>query len=53
FGVDASVLIGEISLAVDRGLTLEMVAESVHAHPTLSEIIMEVAKQALGRAFYK
>lgn len=53
FGEDASVLIEELALAVDSGLTLEDIADSVHAHPTLSELIMETAKNALGKAFFK
>lgn len=53
FGVDASVLIEEISLAIENNLTLENVADSIHAHPTLSEIVMESAKNALGKSFNK
>lgn len=53
FGVDASVLIAEIAVAVEKGLTLEDIANSIHAHPTLSEILMETAKNALGRAFHR
>ncbi len=53
FGPDASVLIGEIALAVDRGLKLEDLADCIHAHPTLSEIVMETAKSGLGKAFHK
>lgn len=53
FGVDASVLIAEIAFAMDSGLTLEAIADSIHAHPTLSEIVMETAKNALGKAFHK
>lgn len=53
FGADASVLIAEIAMAVEHALTLEMIADSVHAHPTLSEIVMETAKDALGKAFHK
>ena len=53
FGEDASVLIEEISTAIQNGLTLENVADSIHAHPTLSEIVMETCKNALGKAFHK
>jgi dihydrolipoamide dehydrogenase len=53
FGEDASVLIEEIATAIQNGLTLEDVADSIHAHPTLSEIVMETCKNALGKAFYK
>lgn len=53
FGTDASVLIEEISLAIENNLTLENVADSIHAHPTLSEIVMESAKNSLGKSFNK
>jgi len=53
FGEDASILIEEIALAIQNGLTLEDVADSIHAHPTLSEIVMETCKNALGKAFHK
>lgn len=53
FGVDASILIQEIALAVDQKLTIDKLADSVHAHPTLSEIVMETAKNALGKSFVK
>ena len=53
FGEDASVLIEEISTAIQNGLTLEDIGESIHAHPTLSEIVMETCKNALGKAFHK
>jgi dihydrolipoamide dehydrogenase len=53
FGEDASILIEEIATAIQNGLTLEDVADSIHAHPTLSEIVMETCKNALGKAFYK
>lgn len=47
-GEGASTLIGEMALAVANELTLECVAEVVHAHPTLSEAWMEAAFIALG-----
>ncbi len=53
FGPEASVLIGEIAAAIECGMTLEALSESIHAHPTLSEILMETAKTALGKAFHK
>lgn len=53
FGPEASVLIGEIAAAVECGMTLDALSESIHAHPTLSEILMETAKTALGKAFHK
>jgi dihydrolipoamide dehydrogenase len=53
FGVDASVLIEEIALAIENKLTVDSIANSIHAHPTLSEIVMECSKNALGRSFHR
>ncbi|RQG96209.1 dihydrolipoyl dehydrogenase [Natrarchaeobius oligotrophus] len=51
-GPEASELIAEVGLAVELGATLEDVASTVHAHPTLSESVMEAAENALGRAIH-
>ncbi|MXV62557.1 dihydrolipoyl dehydrogenase [Natronorubrum sp. JWXQ-INN-674] len=51
-GPEASELIGELGLAVELGATLEDVASTVHAHPTLSESVMEAAENALGHAIH-
>lgn len=40
-GPHATDLIGELTLAVHFGLTAEQVGEVIHAHPTLSEAVME------------
>ena len=53
FGPQGSVLIEELSLALEMGLKLEDIALSIHAHPTLSELVMETCKLALGLAFDK
>ena len=53
FGPQGSVLIEEFSLAIEAGLKLEDIALSIHAHPTLSELVMETCKLALGLAFDK
>jgi len=51
-GPEASELIAEIGLAVEAELSLADVAETIHAHPTLSEATMEAAEHALGRAIH-
>lgn len=48
FGPDASVLISELALAIQKRLTLDDLANTIHTHPTLPEAIMESAKSALG-----
>jgi len=51
-GAEASDLIAEAAVAVRTGLTLEAMAETVHAHPTLPEGLKEAAESALGRAIH-
>ncbi|WP_238177974.1 dihydrolipoyl dehydrogenase [Paenibacillus contaminans] len=47
-GAEASGLIAEMGLAVEMGATLQDVAITIHAHPTLGEMTMEAAEAALG-----
>ena len=47
-GREASNLIAELALAIEMGATLEDVALTIHAHPTLGEMTMEAADVALG-----
>ena len=47
-GVGASDLIGELVIAMEAGMTAEDVALSIHAHPTLSETIMDASELELG-----
>ncbi|MHB1652112.1 MAG: dihydrolipoyl dehydrogenase [Desulfitobacteriaceae bacterium] len=51
-GPQASSLIPELVLAVQKGLTAEDLAHTVHAHPTLPEAIMEAAHGILGKALH-
>lgn len=48
-GAHASELIAEAVLAIEMAATLEDVAGSIHAHPTLGEQFAEAARLALGR----
>lgn len=43
-GPEASDLIAEAGLAVKHHLTIEQLAETIHAHPTLAESLQEVAE---------
>ncbi len=52
-GEHATDLIGEIALAVKNGLTAEDIYETIHAHPTLPEMVMEAAEDTLGLAVHK
>ncbi len=47
-GPSATELIHEITLAMNLEATLEEVAETIHAHPTLSEVTYEAALTVLG-----
>ncbi len=47
-GAHASDLIAEAALAVRQGLTAAELAETIHAHPTLAETVMEAAEAVDG-----
>ncbi len=47
-GPHATDLIAEATLAIEKGLTGEDLARTIHAHPTLTEIMGEVASKAVG-----
>ncbi len=47
-GSDMSNVISEATLAIELGATIEDLALTIHAHPTMSESIMEAAEKALG-----
>jgi dihydrolipoamide dehydrogenase len=51
-GPHATELIAEASLAVRLGLTAAEVAHTIHAHPTLSEVILEAAWGQLDGAIH-
>lgn len=45
-GAHASDLIGEAALAVGRSMTASEVANNIHPHPTLSELLQEACRQS-------
>jgi len=51
-GPEAADLVAEAALALEMGATLEDVALTIHAHPTLPEAFMEACKAALGEAIH-
>jgi dihydrolipoamide dehydrogenase len=51
-GPHATDLIAEATLAMQMGGTVEDVAATIHAHPTLAEIMLEVSSKALDRALH-
>ena len=52
-GAEATELIAEMGLAKGLEATWEDIAMTVHAHPTLSEAIMEAALDAFGSAIHQ
>ncbi len=51
-GPEATELLPELVLAHEAGLSPEAVAQTVHAHPTLNEAIMEAAHGVFGKAIH-
>lgn len=51
-GPRATDLIAEASLAIQMGVSVQDLAATIHAHPTLAEIMMETSLKALGRALH-
>jgi len=51
-GPHASDLIHEGTLAIRNGITTKDISETIHAHPTLSEVLMEAAEQSHGEAIH-
>ena len=49
-GAEATELIAELTLALRLEATYEELLATMHAHPTLSEAVMEAAGQAFGEA---
>jgi dihydrolipoamide dehydrogenase len=52
-GAEASNLIAEVALAIEmRGTTFEDIASTIHAHPTLGEMVMEAAENGIGMGIH-
>ncbi len=51
-GPHATDLIAEATLAVRMGATVSDLAETIHAHPTLPEIMFEASLKAAGRSLH-
>jgi dihydrolipoamide dehydrogenase len=52
-GAEAPELISEIALAMQHGLTVHEVAETIHSHPTISEMVLEGCEAVVGKAIHK
>lgn len=51
-GQGASDMIAELALAIEAGMTVEDIAMTIHAHPTLGEIAMEAAEVVMGHPIH-
>ncbi|MEA5077018.1 MAG: dihydrolipoyl dehydrogenase [Anaerolineaceae bacterium] len=51
-GPEVSELLPELTLAWQNELTAEEIARNIHAHPTLSEVLMEAAEDVEGKAIH-
>jgi dihydrolipoamide dehydrogenase len=51
-GVHAVEMIHEIGVAIADGLSIAELGEIIHAHPTVSEMVMDAAQQGVGVAPY-
>jgi dihydrolipoamide dehydrogenase len=52
-GYDATELLAELGLAMRLECTAAEIMRTMHAHPTLSEAVMEAAADALGVCVHK
>lgn len=51
-GSDATEMIAELGVARTLGTTAQEIMKTIHAHPTLSEAVMEAAADAFGEAIH-
>ncbi|MBN2007599.1 MAG: dihydrolipoyl dehydrogenase [Anaerolineae bacterium] len=51
-GAEATELLPELLLAHTAGLSPDAIAHTVHAHPTLNEVLMEAAHSVFGKAIH-
>lgn len=52
-GAHASEIVHEGAVLLGQGAGVEAIAHTVHAHPTLSEAVLEAAEDCLGQATHK
>jgi dihydrolipoamide dehydrogenase len=51
-GASATDLIAEATLAIKMGATLEDLVWTVHAHPTMAEMLLEVSHKGIGKPIH-
>ncbi len=51
-GAHVTDVIHEVAVAVQNGLTVQQVGETIHAHPTIAEAVMEAAHDVHGESVH-
>lgn len=51
-GPEASTLIHEAVIAMQNEITVDRIVESIHAHPTYAEVLLEAFEDCLGEAIH-
>jgi dihydrolipoamide dehydrogenase len=51
-GPHATDILGEASLAMQMGATVKDLAQTIHAHPTLTEVLLEASFKALNNPLH-
>jgi dihydrolipoamide dehydrogenase len=51
-GVHVTDVIHEVALAIQSGLTVRQLGETIHAHPTIAEAVMEAAHDVHGESVH-
>ena len=51
-GAHAVEIVHEVGVAISDGLTIDELGDVIHAHPTVSEMVMDASEQAQGLAPY-
>ncbi|MHA1301007.1 MAG: dihydrolipoyl dehydrogenase [Candidatus Helarchaeota archaeon] len=52
-GAEAPELISEVALAMKNGLSPHDIANTIHSHPTISEMVLETAEDIYGLAIHR
>lgn len=52
FGSNATEIIAELAAYMKMGATIDDIGETIHAHPTISECVMEAAHDAAGHCIH-
>ncbi len=52
-GEEAATLVAEVTAAMQANMTAEALGRTIHAHPTLPEMVMEAAEDVAGLAVHK